>query len=327
MTVTSDYTILEGSVPNHSTATWLMLRRITGVAQPETQIQGFSLLLGDGSRWWIAGLPPALKLVEELATIMQLQPDKPRDASIIVFIEGKAPPERVKQLLAMDPNWFTYSSNHVNRWFRKDSSDLLCELSTSRSKIEDYVTLWDGLQFIHRQKVKGGGLPFHAALVEYQGQGVILAAAGATGKSTCCNRLPPFWRPRCDDEVLVILTTDGRYLTHPFPTWSDYFYQRRKKTWKVTDYAPLAGIFFIEQSSSDECFSLSPSEAVARVTFSAQQVLNRFLSYCGHEEARNIRRSIFRNAGELVKKIPTFGLKVSLTGRFWEKIEDALGWR
>ena len=312
---------------NRSDEIWGMLRKLTGVAQPEAQLRGFCLHLGDGSRWWIAGFPPATKWVEELATIMQLTPGEAGDASIIVFLEGKTPPERVKQLVAMDPGWLTLNANHMNRWFRRDSPDILCELNAPLSEVEGYISLWQSLQFIHRQSINRGGLPFHAALVEHEGKGVILAGAGDTGKSTCCSRLPLPWRAWCDDEVLLALAPDGRYLAHPFPTWGDYIMERGGNTWRTQDCSPLAGIFLLEQSSSDACLPLSPFEAAKEVTVSAQQLVWGLLLYGGSEEARSIRAAVFSNACELIKKIPVFRLRVSLTGRFWEHIEVALGWR
>jgi len=181
--------------------------------------------------------------------------------------------------------------------------------------------------FIFRESIRRGGLPFHAALVEREGQGVILAAPGGTGKSTCCRRILPPWQAHCDDEVLVSLASDGRYLAHPFPTWSNFFFQRRKKTWRVEVALPLAGIFFLEQSPSDSSLPLGPAEAAVAATASAQKVMIPLLLLGYPEDARIIRRTMFANACELVKKIPAFRLKVSLTGRFWEQIEAALGWR
>ena len=105
------------------------------------------------------------------------------------------------------------------------------------------------------------------------------------------------------------------------------FFQRRKKTWRVEAPLPLAGIFFLEQSPSDHCLPLGPAEAAVAATASAQEVMTRLLLWVNPADARTIRQTMFANACELVKKIPAFRLKVSLTGRFWEQIEAALGGR
>ena len=74
-----------------------------------------------------------------------------------------------------------------------------------------------GTRAVDWESLYRGGLPFHATLLEYQGQGIILAAPGGTGKSTCSRRVPPPWRACCDDEVLVV-EGPGRPLPGtPFP--------------------------------------------------------------------------------------------------------------
>jgi hypothetical protein len=55
--------------------------------------------------------------------------------------------------------------------------------------------------------------------------------------------------------------------------------------------------------------------------------MTRFLQWCEPREAQELRRAMFANACALVGQIPTFHLRVSLTGSFWEKIEAVLGWR
>jgi SynChlorMet cassette protein ScmC len=256
---------------------------------------------------------------------MQLGQEKAEGANIIVFLEGQTPAERAQRLVSPDSGWFNADNNSLGFWFRLDSPDLLVISSTPLSKIGDYTSIQYPLEFVFRQSIKMGGLPFHAALAEHQGQGVLLAATSGTGKSTCCRRLSPPWRARCDDEVLLTLAPDGRYLAHPFPTWSDYVLKRGENTYESQDPSPLAGIFFLEQSSSDACLPLSAHEALVETIISAQVVMARFLWCCGPEEARKIRMAIFTNAHELFKKIPAFRLRISLAGRFWEQIEAALG--
>jgi SynChlorMet cassette protein ScmC len=178
---------------------------------------------------------------------------------------------------------------------------------------------------MHRQSIYRGGLPFHAALAEHQGKGVILAAPSGTGKSTCSRRLMPPWQARCDDEVLIVLSSDGRYLAHPFPTWSACIAPGENPTYNSQDFSHLAGIFFFEQAPVDECLPLHPAEAAVEAVVSSQVALARFLWYCTPEEARKIRCKLFANACKLAKEVPAFRLRVSLTGSFWEKLEAALG--
>ncbi len=316
---------LEGKTLGPRSPTWNILRKLTGTTDPESQLQGFRLQLEDGNRWWITGLPPTSQWVEKLAPIMQLHPDKADGANIIVFFEDNTAPERLKKLVGPDSGWLTMEKSYLNLWYRMDSPDLLVEFNTPVEEISRYVSFWDSFLFVHRQNLWSGGLSFHAAMAEYQGKGVILAGASGMGKSTCYRRFSPPWRARCDDQVLVALAPSGQYLAHPFPTWSHYFWKQRTHTWEVQESSPLAGIFFLEQFPTDECFPLSFAESVVAATGSAQQVLLRYLIRCSPEEARSLRTAMFENACELLKKVPAFRLRVSLTGGFWEQIETALG--
>ena len=307
--------------------TWNLIRNLTGRAEPESQLRGFSLRLADGSRWWLAGFPSANSWVEKVAAIMQMCQEEADGANMMVFLEGQTPPGKAKQLATPDSGWLIEipipDCLDLNLWYRLDSPDLLAELKTPVSEVQGYTSLRLALHFVHRQSVQKGGLPFHAGLVEHQGRGVLLSAASGTGKSTCCRRIPLPWRARCDDEVLVALTPDGRYVAHPFPTWSDFLAGRRL-TYDTQEPSNLAAVFFFEQSPTDECFPLSPSQAAVEAVISAQVALARFFWLCNPEECRRSRLAIFENAVNLFKKIPAFRLRVSLTGCFWELIEAAL---
>jgi len=171
-----------------------------------------------------------------------------------------------------------------------------------------------------------GGLPFHAALIEKKGAGVLLAASGHTGKSTCSRRLAANWTPLCDDEALVISDKEKRFRVHPFPTWSDYMDRGSDNTWDIQHSVPLCGIFFLEQSDTDEAIALGQGEAAALVNESVTQVCEKYWRTGNREFQRNSRRQVFNNACALAENIPAFKLRVSLNGRFWEKIEQALGW-
>ena len=170
-----------------------------------------------------------------------------------------------------------------------------------------------------------GGLPFHAALVECAGRGILLAAKGGGGKTTCSSRLPDQWKILCDDENLVVLDENKVYRVHPFPTWNDYVMKRSENTWDVQYSVPFSGIFFIEQSESDEVIPLSVGQTSVQMTRSVTQVLGRLWNNLPREEQKITMRDIFNNAFEMAKVVPAFRLRVSLDGRFWEEIEKVLG--
>jgi SynChlorMet cassette protein ScmC len=291
------------------------------------RMQGFALHLGDGSRWWIAGSPHASHLAEELATIMQLEEGDPEDAHLMFFFEKNADTGWLELPRLQAQGWSSLHHFFFQICFHPLRRHFLGEYDHNNPKSSPYGLMCEALPAVYWESISRGGLPFHAAFLEYQGQGVILAAAGETGKSTCSRRVPPPWRARCDDEVLVVLSPQGRYLAHPFPTWTDYLWERAPNTWKVEAAVPLAGIFFLEQAPQDDCLPLVGSQAPLAAITSAGQSMARFLNWCDPGEARKLRLTMFDNACEIVKQVPTFRLRVSLTGSFWEKIEAALGWR
>jgi len=185
--------------------------------------------------------------------------------------------------------------------------------------------MWNALYPIYRESIDQGGLPFHAGLVELDGRGIILAGPGDTGKSTCCSRLPDYWNPLCDDEVLVVLDNEGNFRAHPFPTWSDYLWGESEKTCNVQRSVPVSGVFFIEQSQIDEALPLGQGKSAVYMNESATQVCRRFWRGADNEYKRTFRKNMFNNACKMAKKIPAFRLRVSLHGRFWEEIERVLG--
>jgi len=169
-----------------------------------------------------------------------------------------------------------------------------------------------------------GGLPFHACLAGHDGAGVLLAAPGGGGKSTCARRLPPPWKVLCDDETLIVRDPKGCYFVHPFPTWSNFFWRREERTWDVQKSLPLSAIFFIKKGKRDEVIPMGRAEAAARMYQAAQQVCLRNWRYFSAEEERQEKEKLFANACGLSKKIPGFTLHVSLKGQFWKEVEKVL---
>jgi len=318
--------------PRPQTDILRVLGKLTGFVEPEAQMPGFSLNLRDGSRWWITGSRFTMFIAEKLAFIMQLQQGhfgegNPQDDRLMYFYEKNVDHRRLEPLFSPDQGWTNLNHRFALIRYHAKLHHIVYEYdSTGENSSSSFLPIWRVVPSVHWESICRGGLPFHAALLERHGQGVVLAAPGDTGKSTCSHRVVYPWQARCDDEVLVVLTPGGRYLAHPFPTWTDYLYERAENTWKVEDAIPLAGIFFLEQSPQDECVPLEGAQAAAEATSSAEQTMTRFLRWFDIGEARKVRWSMFANACEIVKQVPTFHLRVSLHGNFWEKIEAALAW-
>jgi len=222
-----------------------------------------------------------------------------------------------------DKNWDVYNYGIIHIWYSSSMKDIICEVK-HRELSDDYMVLSYSLLPIYLRNLDKKGLSLHSALAEYNGKGILFAAPGGTGKSTCYNRLPDYWKPLCDDETLVVLDKNDTYRAHPFPTWSDYLMKRKENTWDVQYSVPLSAIFFIEQSDHDEIIYIDRREATLSITGSAKQILAIFLHGMKKEQKIDISTKMFNNAFDMAKKIPVFRLLVSLNGQFWKEVEKVV---
>ena len=209
-------------------------------------------------------------------------------------------------------------------WYHSDVPDVICEMGPQDEGDQDILRMRLSLQPIYQRAQDSGGLPLHAALVEWNAAGILLAASGNTGKSTCCHRLRNPWKTLCDDETLVITDDQKQYLAHPFPTWSDYLVKGFNQTWNVQYHVPISAIFFLEQAGVDEVLPMGQGQAALLAYQSAIQVCHRNLMNLNREQMRVHKRKLFENACDLTKLIPAFKLKVSLVGQFWKEMEKVL---
>jgi len=164
----------------------------------------------------------------------------------------------------------------------------------------------------------------YAALVEKDGVGVVLAAQGGTGKSTCCRRIPSPWHALCDDEVLVVPDKHGHYMVHPFPTWSDYLIRRQTKTWNIQQYVPLSSIFFLDRLQSDQVITIKQGKSALYINNSSDQIFGDKLRDSNQEEYLSIKKKSFDNSCQIAKTVPVFKLQISLDSQFWKEIEKVL---
>lgn len=280
---------------------------------------GYCLSLSDGSRWYITANIENTEFLFKLAKIMKLKECEQDNFYELAFSDTDQ-----KKLDSHDPEWKVYENPSIRILYNEDSGNARCEIKDNSENVLQYINMNYSLMPIYSRSISFGGLPFHSGLAELNGKGVLFSATGSTGKSTCCRRLPNYWKPLCDDEMLVVLDKTGNYIAHPFPTWSDYTMERMANTWDVQYSVPLSAIFFLEQSEIDEVIPLQASHSAVRITDSASQVYEKFLRRISQEEKIAIRSQIFSNAYEIAKKIPAFRLRVSLNGTFWEKVEEVI---
>ena len=304
-------------------------------AQSASYAVEYGLTLSDGSAWCLSGLNSQSAWVDRLAAIMELKTSGLNGSPKLIFSSNISAGDTCHigtphvaarlNLWGRSTGWRVDDPASVNVWSTESIPDVLCEM-THPNRLEEiqYLNMWYTLLPIYQRSVTLGGLPFHGGLVELNGQGVLLAASSDKGKTTCCSRLPKYWQPLCDDETLVVLDAQKKYQAHPFPTWSEYLLKRSQKTWNVQYSVPLAAIFFLEQSETDEIEPLGEGQAAVLLTESAVQIYEKFFIHTDKKDQRQFREVFFNNACTMAKEIPSYRLSVSLNGKFWEKMEETL---
>lgn len=295
----------------------------------------YSLTLSDGSSWWLSEYNDHTGLVDRLAAIMELKESRLNGSPKLIFSQkeasdgGKSGVERcvTAKLRSWGRNtgWAVNDPASLRVWCSENIPDVLCEVSHHDQVPEvQFLNMWYAILPIYQRSICRGGLPLHAGLVELDGLGVLLVASSDKGKSTCCRRLPDYWKPLCDDEALVVFDKQKKYRVHPFPTWSDYLLKRAKNTWNVQYSVPLYGVFFLEQFETDEVIPVGEGEAAVLMSESSSQICQKFWRTLDIEAQRLFRNELFNNACDMAKHIPAYHLSVSRHGRFWEKIEQVL---
>jgi len=290
--------------------------------------------LANGLAWHITGSEVVRPWVEKLAAILELRIcDRNGDPNLIFLRRETVKEKGGEWIRCLDAKiqgdlpwtgWKVRKLPAIQMWCHPEVPDVIFEIGHKQNYQLDILRMLLTLYPILERAQDSGGLPFHAAVVERKGVGILLAASANIGKSTCCSRLPSPWQTLCDDEALVVRDDKKLYQVHPLPTWSEYFMKRSEQTWNVERHVPLAAIFFLEQAEIDNVVPMGRGQAAVSIAQSAMQVYDLNWSNVDRAEVRAFRRKLFDNGCDLARVIPAFKLQVSLDGRFWEKIEKVL---
>ncbi|HHT9124381.1 MAG TPA: SynChlorMet cassette protein ScmC [Candidatus Brocadiia bacterium] len=289
-------------------------------------VGGFSIKLCNGQGWYIVGNKETQPIVETLASILQIEPGNQNGYPRLIFTHATEELLETQDFASLlsSGGWRSQDLPSMKLWHHDDTEDVICELNREVDDSIEIFRLCFVLNPIYQRALEIGGLPLHAGLVELNGRGALLAARGNIGKSTCCSRIPQPWRALCDDESLIVLDARNQYRAHPFPTWSNYLYDRPKRSWNVQQHVPLAAIFFLEQAEKDEVVPIGQGQAGILINTSATEVCSKQWRKLTPEEERAQKKKLFDNACALAKSVPAFILRVSLTGRFWDEMERVL---
>jgi hypothetical protein len=275
-----------------------------------------NLVLADGRHWEIAaGDEEAASIVSQLGCAMQLR-----------MTPGAIEPPHHGNLCRLLVRVEAHTSV-ADRYVPlpcEDDGFAVCVLRPCNHSEGLYIQLMQLSLVIARDVQTRGGVLLHGALAERDGVGVILTAPGGTGKTTASNRLPAPWRSLCDDTTLVVRDPQGNYWAHPWPTWSRFLRGESGGTWDVQNAVPLKGVFFLSQAVEDRVESVGPGHAVSLLVECAEQTSQLMARGLSKEETRALNLERFNNLCALARVAPTHVLHISLTGAFWQEIEQML---
>ena len=274
-----------------------------------------SLSLADGTRWEIAaGDERAAAIVSQLGEAMQLRATQ--DAS-----EPSPHADRCQLLVHVDAH-AVVTDGFVPLASKNNGLAVVCLDPSDRWGGPYFNLVRVSLIFAREAQARGGFL-IHGALAERDGQGVILAAPGGTGKTTASNRLPPPWRSLCDDTALVVRDAHGAYWAHPWPTWSRFQDGGPGGAWDVQAAIPLNGIFVLARLGENRVERVGPGHAVSLLVECVGQVSASMAPGLCKEELHALNLERFDNLCALARAIPVHMLHISLTGAFWQEIDRA----
>lgn len=281
----------------------------------------YELKLNESLKWTLSSSDKAAWWLERLACIMGLGvPSGNGTERLIICLQEET--ESLMEDINSDDSWRLINDLKYMKFYENNLGVSICSLCSLMDKESVYMCMWSLMPYFFEKTFMVGGIPQHCTLIEYNGKGLIIAATGGTGKSTCARRLPESWDALCDDEALI-LKEGGIWYARPFPTWSDYLWDRDEKKAYDTHYKiPLAAIYFLEQSENDSVSQIGSGETATTLYRFSTHVCNRYYSHLKKKLLLDYQSRLFENACSLSKEIPSFVLRASINGRFWEKIES-----
>jgi len=281
---------------------------------------GYQLRLNGRFTWKLTAEPALQAWLDRLAHLMEMEPcdvfghdtkvclkNQQKSDGPTSFSEKPRPVIDFRTLCMMD----------------LPKGDMVMEINNQAFAEAEMVHMMSAMFPVYRKIAAHGGMAMHAGLAERNGKGFLFAGAGGAGKSTCCRSLPPPWKILCDDLSVVLHNDNDGYEAHPFPTWSDYLWGKASaNTWNASHGVALTAIFFLIQSDHDEIIPLRSGSKSAQLNhLSAGQVHQWFWRAMEQSPRLAMRRQIFENSCTMAQRLPSYILRFTLRGRFWEVIE------
>jgi len=290
----------------------------------------YRLRLADGRSWLLCSTEDTEEWMDRFAGIMKLQRIRQLtdyESSLLLFAKKRQHIDEIHPTLNGAFNkldWTSYRHYGMTVWLNSRSDDVVYLIDKEDSFEENIYNMWASVYPIYRLALRYGGTPLHAALIERNGMGILFAAPGGTGKTTAYQRLPDDWGKFGDDEILLVPHNQGYFHAHPFPSWSNFLRKETKRTWQLEKHIQVGAIFFLQQSSNDEVIPIKSGHAAALINQSARQIMRRGWSLSGSVVESALKRELIDISANIAKTVPAFMLHLSLTGHFWEKVDEVL---
>ncbi len=296
---------------------------------------GYRLTMAGGLEWQILAGKGSQWLCDLLARMTRLPAGTVRRGRTLIFVP-RAADVSFERVLAdrgfaasagvlPGSEWSHEGLGLIDFWSHPGIPYVFGLIDNRRDHQLDLLQVQQALYPAIRTAITSGGLLVHTALIERDGEGVLIVAAGNTGKSTCCVRVPLPWRALSDDEALIVPASAGRYAVHPLPTWSEHFWKKSDLTWDLGQASRLAAILFLKQSQTDYIAPVGKGIASLSLYKSAADASGKYTMQLSQDRAREMREKMLDNACQVANAVPTFELQASLTGQFWVEIEKVLG--
>lgn len=290
----------------------------------------YSFSLSDGQSWGIHPAEEAREWADGFARLLSLAPSQADPDCMIRFERFPHGGAAGNGGLALPPRgcfgggWRVGIFPHLEVWRHETLRESVCRLHRTDNPSRVREQMRHALMPLYESTVRRGGLPLHAALVERDGRGVLLVGRSGVGKSTACLRLPRKWTVLGDDLALAVRRLEGGFAVHPLPTWSRVGIGSDGDAWNISRGVDLSAVFFLAQAGVDEAEPAGRAAAAVILAHAAETIFNSVRTTAHAFGTLPLKGEIFTNAAAMASAVPSYSLRLSLTGRFWERIEAIL---
>lgn len=277
------------------------------------------------------------KQYEDVIRLMGLQPgnmtggtdfyflDFPSNDDLPILLDHAAD---VFQVKFPSQNWIRHEIKQSTVWQQKEKSVWLVSSYFRETNLPgDYLKelrIWSSILLGFPTVMAAqqcGGILMHAALVSYQNNGILISAKGGMGKTTTCRRLPDTWEIHGDDQVLLFPRENGELVAHALPTYSTFWEGKESFPLDISKPVRLRAFFYLNQASENSITPLNSRQSIASLFLGVIHMSRTYWRFVQPQQKRKYLDHIIPQCQNLAKLYPSYHLKLSLSGDFWQELE------